>query len=176
MPKLDPVPKQGRIPRYGKLKKDVERLLSGPSPSDAVIALTDVYTGGNDFRDAEDAKTKMLEWVGLPLDKFRPHAAQFEFEAWLLPYWPDIQKLTGHNKNAPQGAGSPEKVNHNKPPHKHIEEMFLKGTGKKKSYVKTRDAARILDKNDLLVAITACPELKAFVNTILTFCKENPIP
>jgi hypothetical protein len=36
------------------------------------------------------------------------------------------------------------------------------------SYVKPRDAGRILRDNDLLIAINICSELKAFVNTILT--------
>lgn len=34
-------------------------------------------------------------------------------------------------------------------------------------HVKPRDALRILRDNDLSVAVDACPELKAFVNTII---------
>ena len=60
-----------------------------------MIALTDVYTGNRDFQDAEDAKEKMREWVG-ENPRFFPHAAQFEFEAWLLPFWTTIQRLAGH--------------------------------------------------------------------------------
>jgi len=68
------------------LRRHVDRLLrTGRTPADAVIALTDVYTGTGDFRDAEDAKTKMWEWVG-ENTKFFPHAAQYEFEAWLIPF------------------------------------------------------------------------------------------
>jgi hypothetical protein len=53
--------------------------------ADAVITLTDVYTGANEFKDAADAKDKMRQWVGVN-DKFYPHAAQHDFEAWLLPF------------------------------------------------------------------------------------------
>src|SRR5262249_51208612 len=84
MPKLDTVRYAGRVPKGEKLKRDVERLLtSGKEPADAVIALTDVYTGTTppDFVDAADAKAKMRQWVG-PDPRFHPHAAQHDFEAW----------------------------------------------------------------------------------------------
>jgi len=57
-------------------------------------------------------------------------------------------------------------VNHQNPPAYRIKEIFE--TGKcRDSYVKPRDAGRILRENDLLTAVNQCPELKAFVNTIL---------
>jgi hypothetical protein len=81
----------GRIPKEDKLRRVVENLLQGVQPAEAVIALTDIYTGTRDFEDAADAKSKMRQWVG-PNPLFHPHAAQYDFEAWLLPYWTDIQK------------------------------------------------------------------------------------
>ncbi|MCP4699339.1 MAG: DUF4276 family protein, partial [Gammaproteobacteria bacterium] len=63
-------------------------------------------------------------WVGKE-PRFHPHAAQYDFEAWLLPYWTTIQRLAGHNKTAPGGV--PEAVNHNKPPAYHIKEIFRIG-------------------------------------------------
>jgi hypothetical protein len=78
-----------------------------------VIALTDVYTGTRDFVDALDAKSQMRAWVGNN-SSFYPHAAQHDFEAWLLPYWSEIQKIAGHNRKAQRGL--PETVNHNHPP------------------------------------------------------------
>ncbi len=39
--------------------------------------------------------------------------------------------------------------------------------GCRDSYVKPRDALRILKENDLRVAVDACPELKGFLNTII---------
>jgi hypothetical protein len=56
MPRLDPFRCDGRIPTREKLQRTVQRLLAGREPSDAVIALTDVYTGTSDFVDASDAK------------------------------------------------------------------------------------------------------------------------
>ena len=67
MPKLDFMPYDGRIPTGDKLKRVVENLLNDKKqPADAVIALTDVYTGSvpPEFPTAEAAKQKMREWVG----------------------------------------------------------------------------------------------------------------
>jgi hypothetical protein len=149
----------------------VQALLHGQDPdADQVIALTDVYTGSTDFRDAADAKEKMRSWVG-PNDRFHTHVALHDFEAWLLPYWPAIQGLAKHNRTAP--AGAPETVNHNHPPSYHIKEIFR--AGQSRHYVKTRDAQRILDGQDLSLAVAACPELRAFLNTILRLCDGAPV-
>lgn len=167
MPRVDPYKYDGRIPKEDKLRRVVENLLNRGNPrSDAVIALTDVYTGTGDFKDAAEAKQKMRTWVG-PEPRFFPHAAQHDFEAWLLPYWSDIQKLAGHNRGAP--AGLPESVNHLKPPAHHLRELFRSGKCRD-DYSKPRDANRILSGQDLTVSADQCPELKAFLNTILGLC------
>jgi hypothetical protein len=172
MPRLIPSIYDGRIPKQEKLRRRVEALLRGRDPdADHVIALTDVYTGSNDFEDAADAKQKMRTWVGSN-DRFHAHVAQHDFEAWLLPYWPTIQQLARHNRTAP--AGNPETVNHNHPPSYHIKEIFRTGQGPR-HYTKTRDAKRILEGRDLSVAAAVCPELRAFLNTILTLCGGNAI-
>jgi len=171
MPRLILRKYDGRIPKDRKLRTTVENLLGGPDQADAVIALTDVYTGTNDFADAADAKAKMRTWVGQNI-RFHPHVALHDFEAWLLPYWSEIQKLAKHNKNAPQGL--PESVNHNRPPSYHIKEIFEVGKSRD-SYIKVRDANRILTKQDLSISAAACPELKAFLNTILTLSGGQPL-
>ncbi|MEW5983760.1 MAG: DUF4276 family protein [Acidobacteriota bacterium] len=175
MPRLDPVPYDGRIPTGPKLRRDVERLLNDArAPAHHVIALTDVYTGSRplDFPTAADAKARMREWVGLD-DRFHPHVALHDFEAWLLPYWPTIQRLAGHNSTAPGVA--PEAVNHNNPPARRIAELFRTGS-QRRAYVKPRDASRILRENDLAVAVALCPELKALVNTILSVSGGTVVP
>ncbi len=172
MPKLDPVPQDGRVPTRDKLQRLVERLLAGKNRADAVIALTDVYTGTREFEDAEDAKAKMRDWVG-DESRFHPHAAQYDFEAWLLPYWENLQQLAGHNKSAP--SADPERVNHGKPPSRHIAELFEAGKCRK-SYNKPRDAKRILRDVTLLEAAHKCRELRLFLNTILELCEGEPIP
>lgn len=173
MPRLDSFPYDGRIPKEGKLQRVVKNLLQGKNASDHVIVLTDLYTGSQppDFLDAEDAKNKMRQWVGNE-PGFHPHVAQYDFEAWLLPYWETIQKLARHNKKVP--AGHPESVNHSKPPSWHIKEVFENGKCRS-SYVKPRDAGRILRDNDLSVAINLCAELKAFINTILVLSSGERI-
>ncbi len=164
MPRLDPDPYDGRLSKEARLKRDVERHLR--TGADAVIALTDVYTGSRDFEDAADAKRKMRQWVGRNT-RFHPHAAQYEFEAWLLPYWDDLLRLARHNRRAP--AARPESVDHNKPPSAWIREVFEAGKSGR-SYSKARDARSILRDKDLTVAANDCPEMKAFLNTILQLC------
>jgi len=174
MPKLDFVPYDGRIPTGNKLKRVVENLLNDKKqPADAVIALTDVYTGSTppEFATAEDAKKKMCEWVGAE-PRFHPHVALHDFEAWLLPYWEKINKLTGSNHKPPRS--NPEKVNHGNSPAFRLAEEFRTGS-KTEGYVKSRDVGRILKGEDLMVAINACPELKAFVNTILSLCDKTQV-
>jgi len=122
MPRLDPDPYDGRLQKGDKFRLDVERHLR--AGADAVIAQTDVYTGDRDFVDAADAKRKMREWVG-PNERFFAHAAQYEFEAWLLPYWSKIKILATSDIGAP--AGKPESVNHNKPPSHRIRDAFEAG-------------------------------------------------
>jgi Domain of unknown function (DUF4276) len=170
MPKLDFAPQDGRLAKTEKLRRQVGLLLK---TNDAVIALTDVYTGTRppDFANADDARKKMQEWVGAE-SRFYPHAAQYEFEAWLLPYWSTIQALARSNRTVP--APNPESVNHQKPPSKHLDEVFRTGQSKR-SYVKTRDAVKILRGQDLAISAAACPELKAFLNTILTLSGGPPL-
>ena len=170
MPKLHFIKQDDPIPKEEKLKKIVENLLDN-NGYHAVIALTDVYTGKQDFQDANDAKDKMRRWVDNN-PNFYPHTALHDFEAWLLPYWTTIQKLAKHNRSAPRGL--PETVNHQQPPSYWIREIFSSGT-RRKDYNKVIDGVAILKKNDLMIAIQACPELKAFVNRIISLCDEEKI-
>lgn len=174
MPNFDVVPYNGRIPTGERLKETVMDLLNDRrSPSDHVIALTDVYTGTNppDFSDATDAKSKMRAWVGTE-PRFHPHAAQYEIETWLLPYWSRIQQLAGHNQAAP--GGNPEGVNHGNPPSHRIQQIFSRGS--RSRYSKSRDFGSILRGQDLTLAVSTCPELKALVNSILGICGGQPVP
>lgn len=167
MPKLSTQVEHGRIPTGDKLKRVVAWCLD--DGADAVIALTDVYTGTREFADAADAKNKMRQWVGRE-PRFYPHAAQHDFEAWLLPYWDEIKRITGCSRNCP--PGDPERVDHGKPPARHIQEAYRTGTKTKntRSYIKTIEPLAILKGQDLTVAAKQCAELRAFLNTILTLC------
>lgn len=169
MPNLNFRKYDGRIPTGEKLRRTISNY---SEEFDAVIVLTDVYTGTNEFTDAADAKNKMMEWVGKN-EKFYPHVAQHDFEAWLLPFWSAIQKLAQHNQKAPSGA--PETVNHSNPPAHRIKAIFEAGKCRD-SYVKPRDAKRVLKDKDILISANQCPELKAFLNTILKLCDGELIP
>jgi Domain of unknown function (DUF4276) len=169
MPKLSFKPQFGRIPKEEKLKRMVDNFINNDG-FEAVIALTDVYTGTNDFSSASDAKSKMKTWVGDNL-QFYPHAAAHDFEAWLLPYWSTIQKKANNSLSQPSGA--PETVNHNRPPSKRINEIYRKGLNRE--YDKIRDGITILKDNDLMVAIQVCPELKSFINTIINLCDPSKV-
>jgi hypothetical protein len=168
MPKLKFISEDGRLPTGDRLKRDVERLLA--QQYNAVIALTDVYTGSHppEFKDAADARTKMKQWVG-DEPRFHPHAAQYEFEAWLLPYWSTIQKLSGSNRTEP--SPHPETVNHDRPPARHLQDLFRSGVNKR-AYSKIRDGTAILRGQDLDVSAARCPELRAFLDTILTLASS----
>ena len=167
MPRIKPQPRDGRIPIGHKLRNEVRLLLK---EYDHVIALTDVYTGTKDFVDSADAKEKMGAWVG-ESTAFHPHAAQYDFEAWLLPYWPRIQQFSGYKGAAP--PGDPEKVNHLRPPSKHVAEAFR--LGGRRGYVKGRDVEKILEGADLTLAIQKCDQLRELINTFLVVSGTDPI-
>ena len=172
MPDLDFAPQDGRVPTREKLRRVVVNLLNDTrNPADAVIALTDVYTGTRDFTDAMDAKAKMTSWVG-DVAKFYPHVALHDFEAWLIPYWPKIQRLAKSNLRKP--GVNPETLNHNEPPAYRLKEIYHVGQCRK-DYVKTRDAAKILAGEDLTTAINDCRELKAFIDRIISLCGGTEI-
>lgn len=159
----------GLVPRQDHLKRRVVKHLA--SGADAVVALTDVRP---DFEDARDANEKMRRWVGEEC-RFHPHAAQYDFEAWLLPYWDVIREITGCTMNSP--GNSPERVNHTRPPAEWIKEAFRTGarTRGRRSYSKTRDAKRILEGQDLSVAAEKCRELAKLLNTLLEISGGDPV-
>lgn len=159
----------GSIPTGQKLKRIVENLLGAKlKPAEAVIGLTDVYPG---FSGAQEAKTKMREWVGAET-RFYPHVALRDFEAWLLPYWNQITQLAGRKAKA--FGTNPETINHGNPPAHRLARLFEAGNCRD-SYRKPRDAKRILKDVDLTIAIEKCPELKGFVNTIIQLCDKTKV-
>jgi hypothetical protein len=108
----------------------------------------------------------------LPADsRLHAHAAQHDVEAWLLPFWETAQRKAGHRKSSP--GRHPEAVNRDHPPSWHLQELFRLGG---KSYDKPRDAAAILRGQDLRVSANACPQFKAFLNTLLALSGCPQIP
>ncbi len=179
MPALKPVVYKGGVPTGNELKRDVANLLSGKKPADHVIWLTDVYVdkqnpGKGLWQTAQQAKSYATCCVDPKYHAhFHTHVALHDFEAWLLPYWDRIKKHAKSNRNAPSGA--PETVNHQKSPAYHVNDAYITGAEKRR-YSKTKDPQAILRGQDLTKAIEACPELKAFVNTILRLSGGALIP
>ena len=165
-PKLKAVCFNGEIERGAKLERAVRGQFA--NGADYVIGLTDVYPK---FNSAAEAKALLTSEARD--DRFRAHAAQYDFEAWLLPFWKTIQKRS--KTNAQPFAANPETVNGTKPPSKRLRELYAKGGG---YYSKTREVNEILSvkDNDLAVAAAACKELRLFLNTILELCGGQLIP
>jgi hypothetical protein len=132
-----------------------------------VVGLIDVYPK---FASSQEAKQFLRQAAGSE-PRFHAHAAQFEVEAWLLPFWEEIcRKLKV--KRQPPGA-NPEQVDLQKPPSHHLAELFRSA---KRTYDKPRDAQAILQGKELTVVASQCPEFKALLNTLLKCAGLTSLP
>ncbi len=151
-----------------KLRHRVRLELRRPKVT-AVVGLIDVYP---DFKSAADAKQFLRNAAG---DEacFYAHAAQYEVEAWLLPYWDFICERVGVRRARP--GSNPEQVDLMHPPAKRLAELYRIAKPPRK-YVKTIEMAAILRNQDLTIAAGQCPELKSLLNTLLTLAELTPLP
>jgi len=154
-------------PDCDQIKDRVEMNLNNPDVI-AVVGLLDVYPN---FKSAGETKNFLRDCVG-DEPRFYPHAAQFDFEAWLMPFWDDICRKLKINKKSP--GANPEQINLNKPPSKYLEELYRLAKSRYK-YDKIRDAYSILKDKDLTYSAKQCTELKSFLNTLLNCVGLNPI-
>lgn len=125
-----------------------------------VVGLIDVFPR---FTDALAAKTFLrgaAEHAGVK-QHFYPHAAQYDVEAWLLPYWDDICRRIGVKQGPP--GGNPEMVDSVRPPSYRLKELYQRAG---RRYVKTIEMPAILKGKDLSIAADACAELKSLLNTL----------
>lgn len=125
---------------------------------EAVVGLLDVYP---DFDSARDAKEFMRNAVGNN-SRFFAHAAKYDVEAWLIPYWDCICNRIGVRRSRP--GNNPEHVNSMAPPSKRLEELYQIA---KRKYRKPLEMKAILERQDLSVAAHECRELKLLLNTLL---------
>lgn len=133
----------------------------------AVIALLDVYPH---FKSAVEVKAFMRNCVKNSefADRFHPHAAQYEFEAWLLPFWGDLcRRLKVDAK--PPGA-DPEKVDDQKPPSHHLKDLYRKA--RSRGYEKVIEAGKILGRHRIEDAAKECLELSRLLDTLVNVCKQ----
>jgi hypothetical protein len=143
--------------------------LRNPSVT-AVVGLIDVFPR---FQNAVEAKDYLADAAG-DHPSFYAHAAQYDVEAWLLPYWEDICQRLGVRQSPP--GCDPELVDRLRPPSYRLKELYGRARPKPRKYVKTTEMYAILKDKDLTVAADQCPEFKAFLNTLLTWTDLNPLP
>jgi len=135
----------------------------------AVVALIDVFP---DYASAGAAKADLTEKAGNATG-FHAHAAQYDVEAWLLPFWGDVCRRVGVTRKAP--GNNPEQVDQNMPPSYHLKELYRSARPKPRKYVKTTEMYAILRNKDLLTIANQCVEFKAFINTLLTLSGLTPL-
>lgn len=143
--------------RQDHLRKRIQLELKD-SRVTAVIGLVDVYPT---FASADEAKEYLRCAAGND-ERFYAHAAQYDVEAWLLPYWNVICNRLGVHRTRPRNH--PEQVNNLSPPSKHLEKLYRLA---KRKYKKPLEMTAILEKQDLGVAARECQELRLFLNTLL---------
>ena len=163
---LQTKPMDTRLLNSDRVKDQVALSLRDPKV-ECVVGLIDVYPN---FTSAQEAKQFLRSAVG-PEKRFHSHAAQFDVEAWLLPFWDEICKKLRVKRQPP--GGNPEEVDLGHPPSRHLAELYRLA---KRSYDKPRDALAILQGKDLTVSASRCPEFKAFLNTLLICANLAAIP
>ena len=151
-----------------KLRRRVGLELRDPRVT-AVVGLIDVYPN---FGSADDARQFLRSAVG-DEPRFYAHAAQYDVEAWLLPYWDSICRRLGVQRAMP--GANPEEVDRDHPPSRRLNELYRIAKPSRK-YVKPIEMAAILRNQDLTVAADQCPELRNLLNTLLTFGNLTLLP
>ena len=137
-----------------KLKQRVGLELRAPDVK-AVVGLIDVFPR---FKSATQAKAYLAESADHP--KFYAHAAQFDVEAWLLPYWADICRRVRVKQKAP--GSNPETVNQINPPAYRLRALYQRAKPRPRKYVKTTEMFAILKGKDLCFPPTNVQSLKPF--------------
>lgn len=150
-----------------RLRRRIRLELSDAQVS-AVIGVIDVYPN---FTSATEAKD-FLRRAGDGNPDFFAHAAQYEVEAWLLPYWEAICKRVGVHHAAP--GAQPEQVDLIHPPSHRLEALYRLARPRRK-YIKTIEMAAILQGEDLTIAANLCPEFKCLLNTLLHLGGLKPL-
>ncbi len=136
----------------------------------AVIGLVDVYP---DYVNAATAKDDLNEKAGHH-PNFYAHAAQYDVEAWLLPFWDDICRRLNIQRRAP--GHNPEQVDGERPPSQRLMELYRLAKPRPRKYNKPADMYEILARHDLADAAAKCPELRALLNTLLALSGLTPLP
>lgn len=94
---------------------------------------------------------------------FHPHVAVHELEAWLLA---DESGLIGRLRHSVPPWPNPEKVNFDKPPAAHVNELFRRHL--KMTYGKAVDGGRLFGKINPDIVMNKCPHFKLFIDDLMT--------
>jgi len=129
----------------------------------AVVGLIDVFPNFKHAGEARDFLQHAANRAGAG-QRFHAHAAQYDVEAWLLPYWDDICRRIDVQQGHP--GNNPELVDDTRPPSYRLRELYRRAKPPRK-YRKTIEMPVILEGRDLTIAANACPELKSLLNTLL---------
>jgi len=136
-----------------------------------VVALTDVYPK---YASATAARETIAGWM--PSDpRCRAHAACHDFEAWLLVGWDALVEHAHAGPRKPWGA-HPEEIDLHNPPAHRIKALFQLGKPTPRKYSKPIDGKKLFEKLDLVDVAEACPEFKAFINSLLELSEYLTIP
>ena len=136
----------------------------------AVDGLIAVYP---DYGSAAAAKDDLNAKAGHH-PNFYAHAAQYDVEAWLLPFWDDICRRLNIQRRAP--GHNPEQVDGERPPSLRLMELYRLAKPRPRKYNKPADMYEILARHDLVDAATKCPELRALLNTLLALSGLTQLP
>jgi hypothetical protein len=116
----------------------------------------------------EYAREQMRSWVPSDIrDRFHPHLAVHELEAWLLA---DSQALSDEMGRKVGPWPRPEEVDFDKPPAALLNELFHTRPNKKR-YDKKVDGRMLFGKVNVDTVYQMCPNFRAFVDDLLALCK-----
>lgn len=137
-----------------------------------VVALLDLY--GPTFypahlKQAEDKRVWGIQHLKKKLndDRYRPHFAVHEVEAWILAQ-PDILD-SRIRKKLPGKA--PEEVNSTLPPAKLLDQIYSEVLGK--GYKKVVEGTKLFSKLDPEVVYSKCPAFRALADDLLSLCPDR---
>ncbi|MCH7719816.1 MAG: DUF4276 family protein [Planctomycetes bacterium] len=136
--------------------------LGAKSDVAGIIVLTDVYPASS----AQEVMGKINRLVAeaAPKAPCRTHVAQFDVEAWAMPFWDEIAASLGFEASRPRAK--PEDINHKNPPSKRLRALYRRAGY---AYDKVRDGRKWLTADRLERAAKDCPQLKDFLNSLLEF-------
>lgn len=102
-------------------------------------------------------------------DRFRPHVFVHEMEALLLVS-PKLARVLGKEARVP-AYPHPERVNHNKPPSRHLADLFSKH---RKDYDKVTDGLKLSDGVRADEVARTCPYFRAFLEDLDAVLARTP--